>query len=545
MKFAAVGPKKKFIVTPKHKVIFDAITSGDRNVMIMAVAGSGKTSTIVEAMGMLEGKTVLSLAFNKNIADEMSTRVPSHVEAMTLHSLGMRALTEHMKAQGVKLKVDADKVRAIAKEEMTVEAFRLYGSKAVKMVSLAKSAGMSTVGITMPHEWEALAAKHDVMDDVKKPEKVYEWAEKLLRLSCEKQHVIDFDDMLLLCYALECPMPRFDFVFVDEAQDLSPLQHEMLARVAAHPGSRVVAVGDPHQAIYGFRGADSESMDKLRKRFDCTVLPLDVSHRCPQAVIRFAQEYVHHIQALPDAPEGTVVREPKPLTQMGPTIGDMVLCRTTAPVVRGAYSCIRAGIPAVVLGRDIGKGLLTLVKNLKPRDLEELKSKVDHWQEVESAKAAKKGDEAKQAAVDDKAESLRVFMDMATSLDHMREIIESMFSDASAESVVTFSTIHKAKGLEASRVFILDFHKQPSKWAKQEWQKEQERNLIYVAITRCGFKRGDDASGCLFLALSEEDWKVTALHKKTQPGSSSAATTPSEVPVEKWPVVSGNTYPVR
>ena len=63
--------------------------------------------------------------------------------------------------------------------------------------------------------------------------------------------------------------------------------------------------------------------------------------------------------------------------------------------------------------------------------------------------------------------------------------IELTFTDEPNTSRLTLSTVHKAKGLEFETVFILDFDKyMPSKWAAQDWQKVQERNLIYVAVTR-------------------------------------------------------------
>jgi superfamily I DNA/RNA helicase len=73
--------------------------------------------------------------------------------------------------------------------------------------------------------------------------------------------VIDYDDQIYLSRLFGGVFPRFQTVMVDEAQDLSPLNHIQVKRTAA---GRLIVVGDPRQAIYAFRGADSSSMGSLR-----------------------------------------------------------------------------------------------------------------------------------------------------------------------------------------------------------------------------------------------------------------------------------------
>lgn len=482
-----------FETTPAHQAIFDAVDAADRNLIISAVAGSGKTTTIVEALKRIPtDKKVLFLAFNKKIAEELQKRVPAHVSAMTLNALGHRAYCGWRKPAVVR--VDADKLRGITKALLTNNEFWAFGSTVVKLCRLAKSAGVVPDGVPgaipgiLPDTvatWMGLIDQFDL--DI--PENtsdvvVVDNARRVLRESLKTQDTIDFDDQLLMTFAFSVGVPQYDWVFVDESQDLSPLQHELVAR-ALKPNGRVVAVGDENQSIYAFRGADSSSMANLQKRFNCVSLPLHVSYRCPKSVVGVAQQYVGHIKAHDSAPEGTVDGSRKDIRDIKDFHGgDMVICRTNAPLVQAAYSMLRARIPCVILGREIGQGLLSLIKKLKASDVPTLLHRLETWESKESANLLLMGKEDKAAAVHDKAETIRVFAEGVDSIPELERAIERMFDDKSSGDVVTLATIHKSKGLEAERVFIINFDDMPSRWAKKDWQQQQERNLTYVAVTR-------------------------------------------------------------
>lgn len=484
-----------FEVTPAHQAIFDAVKAGQRNLQISAVAGSGKTSTIIEALNFVEpGKSILFLAFNKRIVEELVKRVPGHVTVMTMNAMGHHALMGHLRNLGIVATLESDKLRRICKDMLPEREERLYGSAVVKLCQYGKASGI------LPHNmpgflergsvpdsseiWEHLAFHYDleIAENVDMSE-VCHAASQLLRKSCEKLDVIDFDDQLLLTYGMNVPLKRFDRVFVDEAQDLSPLQNALIKRAIAKNGN-IIAVGDPHQAIYAFRGADSSSMANMQKDFNMLELPLHVSYRCPQDVVAYAQRYVSHIKAHESAPKGTVIDVPRELSECAPAPGDMVVCRFNAPAVRAAYSLLRSGTPCIVLGRDIGKGLQSLVRKLKANSLTELEERLGRWRAAEISKAIEKGNLSKQASTEDKAETLTVFIDVSEDMADLAQRIDAMFADAAPGSVVTCCTIHKSKGLEADRVFIVEFSGMPSKYAKKDWQLEQETNLIYVAITR-------------------------------------------------------------
>lgn len=474
-----------------QKAIFNAVEHTQDSLIIEAVAGSGKTTTIVEAINHVPREQgVVFLAFNKSIADELKRRVTaSNAQCKTLHALGFGAWRQHLAWDANDLEVDGRKVSKIV-DEMNL-AWGAWTQDMSRLVGLAKGGGMVPRG--MAGEWHGLAqdstdAWEDTMDiyDIDPTEVDLELVREVLRRSIEaSRRVIDFDDMLYMPVIAGAQFDKTDVVFLDEAQDVNGIQAEIVARMC-HDRTRVIAVGDHNQAIYGFRGALSDSMHHLAERFDCKPLPLSVSYRCPRSVVTHARQWVDHIQSHDLAEEGKV--EYAGGWRVGDfRAGDAILCRNSAPVITMAFLLIRNKVPAKVVGRDLGKGLVTLVNKMKAKTLVDLSERLALYREREGKRL--KGKAGQVAALDDKIATLHVFMEEAgphAGIGTLIQSIEKLFGDgAEMRGMVTCSTIHKSKGMEWARVFVLDADLyQPSKWARQDWERQQEYNLMYVAATR-------------------------------------------------------------
>ena len=485
----------KFKPSKFQQDIFDWVESGSGSGIVNAVAGSGKTTTIVQACGLIPKETTCAfLAFNKAIAVELGKRLPKHVESMTLNSMGFRAWGRHVRRR---LVVEADKTRTLCRDHLTIEEKRLMGP-VMKLVSLAKAYGVAPdrpEGLydgLLPatyETWSDLIERHDVDVDWQDMALVVTLANMILEQSARSQMLIDFDDQLWLPLINRVPMRKYQWVIVDEAQDLSAVNRALIRRSLQDDG-RLLAVGDPCQAIYGFRGADSESMDRIKVDFDCREMRLSISYRCPKSVVRKAQTIVPHIEASETAPEG-VVRESScsdAWTRKEYKVGDMVICRLTAPLVELAYALLTQKIPAKMLGRDIGEGLIKLIEKMKPQGIEGEKgliTKLEAWAEKEIDAALKKGKEQRAQSIEDKHQSIVAFVRgcKAGTVPKLKEEIKNLFAGGDDNRVV-LSTIHKAKGLEADRVIVYLPELMPSKFARQPWQLRQERNLMYVAYTR-------------------------------------------------------------
>ena len=464
--------------SPYQEAIFAFVAFSPDSAIVQAVAGSGKTTTIVEALNRApQGTNSIFLAFNKAISEELKSR---GVNARTFHSI---TYSPALRAIGAKT-VNANKLRELTRASFPPDINRTYGNMAQKLVGLARNAGIGAIADDTEEAWQALADRHDIAPDEEGASMVtgITVARQLLQL-CNASKEADFDDLLYQVVRLNIPLPRFDLVMVDESQDTNAIQRAILRKVLT-PRGRVIAVGDSAQAIYGFRGADSSSMALIAKEFNCTPLPLTITYRCAAAIVAYASQWAP-LEAAPDAPAGEVndLQDRWSLVDFEPQ--DMVVCRTNAPLISLAYSLIRARVPCHIMGRDIGAGLTSLIEKLQPKGIDALAEKLGAWRDREAAKAALKGDDAKVAAILDKADCIMVLIDSLPENERtvpaLCRTIDSLFSGTTG---VTLASIHKSKGLEADTVWWLNRSACPSKWAKQAWQQEQERNLCYVAATR-------------------------------------------------------------
>jgi superfamily I DNA/RNA helicase len=453
--------------------IFNFVERGEGNAIVEAVAGSGKTTTIVEALKRVRGSSIF-LAFNKSIAEELKAR---GVNARTFHSLTFGAVKDHLGGQ-----MNADKLRQLVQQNFVGKDAVVYGTFCCRLVGLAKQGGIGALIPDSEDNWIQIVSYHDMEPEHEEAElgRAIELARELLSLS-NASHDFDFDDMLYIPVKEGLSLPKFDFVFVDEAQDTNAIQRALLKKLFKRT-TRMVAVGDPAQAIYGFRGADNDSLHRIGRDFQAITLPLSVSYRCGQAIVKYAHQWVKHIEPAPGAHEGTVVNHGSAWKTDVFKAEDLVVCRTTRPILALAFKLIKERIPAFVMGREIGQGLRALIKKLNARDINHLLEKLEAWRQRETEKALVKQDDAKMEQINDKADCILCLVEDSETINDLYSAIDSLFSDKAG--AVKLSTIHKSKGLEASRVFWLNRSACPSKWARQPWQKQQEENLCYVATTR-------------------------------------------------------------
>jgi DNA helicase II / ATP-dependent DNA helicase PcrA len=462
-------------LSDQQSAIVNAVDANNADVQVVALAGCGKTTTIVEACKKARGR-VAFFAFNKSIATELQKRAPAHVNVQTLHSLGFACIRNSFRG----VQVNADKTHAIITKLLRNDDEKELISPTKRLVGLVKNNLADVDDATL----YSLCSTYDVHVNGDAP-RVFEMVRQAMDMSVPERGAtgieIDFDDMIFLPAYLGLPTPQYDWTFVDEAQDMNAAQHEIIMSVSSR--GRLCYVGDPYQAIYAFRGADDASMNTMASRLQAAgrtvvTLPLTMTRRCPKSVVALAQQYVPQFEAFDDAPEG-VVRTAKTVE---PVVGDMVLCRANAPLVPVAYSLLRQGIPAKIQGRFIGQGLLTVIKKLKPTSVENLVLKAEAYRTRETAtlstrfssKPSKLEDAL--AALNDKVDTLVELAAGQPTVDAVIENINRLFEDVnSASEVVLLSTVHKAKGLEAPRVWILETKTRPG---------GQENNIRYVAITR-------------------------------------------------------------
>ncbi len=481
-----------------QKNIFKWINESVGNLIVVAVAGSGKTTTLVEMVRRMEGSVFLG-AFNKKMGEELKRRIVGmeFKNAGTFHSAGFRALAGSMR--GKRIQVDDKKVAKLFDtwvDESDDGGMRKYFGFVVKAVSMAKQRGISLPGSTLIDDnqaWEEMILHFGIDNDLPEDAKLIvgiENAKHILKESNQQIDVIDFDDMIYLPLLRQVKFWQHDWVLTDELQDTNPVRR-MLVRKLLKRNGRVVGVGDPKQSIMGFGGADNDAMDQFKNEFNCEELPLTISYRCPKAVVAHAQKWVSHIEAAETASEGEVKEITyDTLLEQRLNRDDAILCRYNKYLVALCFKLIRNGIPARIEGREIGEGLIKLTRKWKVSSLLALHERLMNYKDREVKKALNKKQESRADRIVDQVETLYVLIERAEEkrLDvrGLEDMIREMFeNDVKSKGILTLSSCHRAKGLEFDRVFILGRSElMPSPLARQEWQQEQETNLIYMSITR-------------------------------------------------------------
>ena len=486
-------------LSAQQQSVIDWVKNGHGHGLLKARAGSGKTFTLIQANKHMQGHVFLA-AYNKAIQVEIAQKMQGEATTVaTFHSLGFQSLKKLLRYP----KVDERKHKYVFDNARVAYEYFNFSKK---LISHAKNQGVGVLTPINSDIWQILVDKHSLDQDLtdwnghidqSKVMQAIETTKQLFRDHVDytqQKNIIDFDDMIFLPLYLNAKFDQYDWGMIDEAQDSNPARRALAKRLIKADG-RSLWVGDEYQAIYGFTGADHDSMDLIQSEFGCTVLKLNETRRCPIEVINYVHDLTPDIDifCLPDAPKGQV---------SSAHLDDLLIdakqlnfdkkaciCRNSAPLVKLAYKLLKQQIPCHVEGRDLGQGLIKLIdrQGKAVKDIYKLIEKLDDYREKQESQLLGKGKEVAAQNLNDQVETIKVVADSLSAENRtivgLKSAIESLFVDGA--DTFTLSTIHKSKGREWCTVYWLnrDLY-QPSKYARQAWQQLQERNLIYVAATR-------------------------------------------------------------
>lgn len=478
-----------FQPTEEQLAFVEQTQSTTNNILLSALAGAAKTSSLVLAAEALPEVSMLCLAFNKRIAVEMQERLPNNCTAMTLNSLGHRTWQE---ATGRRLRIEPSKtydiLKAIVDDSPRGDREILYENFAelMKIIDYGKICGYVPTG----HYERAKRLMDDdsffthIEQKLTDLEIAVVCTATLRSLEQSFQGLCDYNDQILMPTVFHGAFPRYPLTLVDEAQDLSALNHATLRKMIGT--RRLIAVGDPNQAIYGFRGAHENSMNALQREFDMTEMGLTISFRCPKAVVRHAHWRAPNMRWPEWATEGKV-------NHLGHWSADdlpesaTIICRNNAPLFRMAIKLLIAGRPVELHGKDVVAGLTKVMRKFGGSDLRsvDVLDKIDLWEEKQKAKNKTRA----HGSIEDRAECMRIFANQGETLGDALAYAQHLVQ---MHSPLKLMTGHKAKGLEFDHVFFLD--------SDLVGTDDQEPNLRYVIITRAKetltYIRSEDMVAC-------------------------------------------------
>jgi superfamily I DNA/RNA helicase len=463
--------------TDEQIACIQAVTQDSSNLSVTAYAGCGKTTTLVDMIAAAGSIPILALAFNRKIATEMQTRLPPNTTCKTLNALGHNIWSRTI---ANRITLDTSKTFKLVKDaqdRLTTkgdkELFRDNFSDILATIRLAKSRGYCPPG---QFSSRSLISRDDFfggLDDEIDPA-ITTQIDDILYRSINQGYTgtIDFDDQIYFPTLFGGSFPNFPLVCVDEAQDLSALNHTMMRKLARE---RLIIVGDPNQSIYAFRGAVGDGMEKLAEQYSMRPLKLSISFRCPEAIAAHSRWHVPDFKS--NIPGGSISYHEewnsKNLSQ-----GEVaIICRNNAPLFKTAMRLLREGRSIQLVGSDIGPALIKILEKLGDPSIRqaEVHRKIDEWKKDAERKSRNK------ASLEDRAECLHVFADTAESLSGALAYAKHLFAQ---EGKVKLMSGHKAKGLEFDTVYHLDAWRIPSKYANTPEELKQENNVKYVIETR-------------------------------------------------------------
>jgi DNA helicase II / ATP-dependent DNA helicase PcrA len=523
-----------------QQAIFAAAAAGQGRYVVLAGPGCGKTFTSIKASLRFTGKSIYFSYNNKIMLDTnfKLVAIDSPMVATTAHAFGLQCLQAFTRG---KCQVDEQEekyplllrqylfdqweafcagIQTQAEEEGLelglLRSDALRWSEQLVHYALVSLAPLTKQGLT------ELVDAFD-LEEINRRSLVWPLVIQaaIAAIEAGKQqflgarHLVAFDDMVYYPNVIAgVPIRQYEHVVIDEAQDTSRAALELILK-ACREDTQLFVVGDPRQSIYLFAGAASESMALIQQRLQAQVLPLQICYRCGSKMVELANQLGGELISAGQH-EGTIEVLEDYLDEVQP--GDAVIARTMACLVRGCLKVLQRGKRARVLGKNIGANIAAVVTAMEAlrvrRGVSLLASHLSnffevleryHRQEAKNLEEGRKKPEMALAELEDKVETVKAFFEayIGKCNDRSRMVaddptcafnktakdfklyIHGLFSDEDgAKAFIQYMTAHRAKGGEWEHVYIIGTEEFPHPRAKSEQQKQQERNLMYVAVTR-------------------------------------------------------------
>jgi len=480
--------------------VFDTYEHHDNyNIVIAATAGSGKTTVLVELSKIKKPYLrALFLAYNKSIAETLKRKVSNPtVNVSTIHSLGLKALRRKHQY----IDVNKNKTFDIVKHTLEtvffddIEPQNIY--KTARKITSYIEVWRLNMCDTIEELFETLE-RNNIDLPTSKQTGYFD-----VCLACvndlnanfkatkQKPFTVDFVDMIYLPVIDDSVhFDKYDEVFLDEAQDANKLMQSIVFQ-SLKPRGRFVVVGDTYQSIYGFMGADPQAFDNFIHRPNTKKLPLPMTYRCAKSIVKEAHQYFPEMEVFELNEEGEVDFNADTIKQAQP--GDFVLCRNNAPLFDAYMQLTIKGKKCFIGDKSLEKSLIDLAQQTSGDYIEMIKyyatKRFNKAKELYDIGIEYYESHPSILKLDEYVLILCLLMEehrggsSRTIVSFLRDIFHDQGHDG-----IRLMSMHRSKGLEADRVFIIRRDLVPSQHATTPEMRTQENNLMFVAITRAKYE---------------------------------------------------------
>ena len=468
----------EFKPTEEQDLIINEFKKYSNNISVKANPGTGKTRLLTHISQMIqsENKNYIALSFSNLAVNSMTEK---GIAASTVNSQALK----FAKKLYPKATIDKYKMSNLIMEcGLIAEDDRKKNkTEIIRIISLLDANllpytidGLNTLNeLDYKITLEINQILVNIVNDIDK------------RRIASRKNKLDFDDTLRIAHKNKDICTKFDFILVDESQDLTKLNLEVIANMSEE-NTLYIFVGDVNQSIYIFRGANKTSIEDINKRFNCNVFELTLTFRTPEKIVEFLNAEFPEIKLTSKKSGGEVnfISESFMLESILQDESAYIICRNNAPLIKPAYTMIKQGLSVCIKGKDIALDVINFIDymgykfNAKFETLSDVMNSYynETCEKFKNAKNKTFLDE-----LNEKIELIKEMLNISESLDDVKLKIDSLFSDDDAK--YTFMTGHKSKGLEHESVYVYK-PELVGKNAKTETEKSQEYNLKWVMYTR-------------------------------------------------------------
>lgn len=484
-------------LSKEQEDIINFAVYGLDNMIVQAVAGAGKTSTLIEcAKSISDNHKILIVGHNTSTKETLKERIGNlpNVKVYTIHGLAWRLYTEYFEETP---NINDSKYRDYINKNMDEIGGDFYKSLPLPQRMMYKATIMDLIDKARYNlkqsekEIKKLAVKkygiHLLNDECKIVANILKWGQ-------ENRAEVDYQDLLCFPYEFGYFTKKYlaDIIMLDEAQDASLAQLDVIQRCFTRK-TRMFSFGDKDQMINGWCGSDTEAFEHLSDssvfRRNAKELPLTTNYRCGKNIIEYAKQYTdNNIHAREGAQEGVINHE---ASLNNANDGDMILCRNIAPLMQVYRREVGLGKKVYFRGEELGKNVQLAADcaygDTIPEMIFSIKKRiVATWDFLTKESNSDPRETATNPLITGLYDTLKTIENLPPTVEKRSDLskfIKDVFSNEGREGI-QLSTIHRAKGLEADNVFIICPSLIPSRMARLKWEIEEERHLQYVMCTR-------------------------------------------------------------